>query len=176
MIIRPPTLKGTTNERIKFFFYKIFFEKKMRKNCVLLSQKCGPHCCMFKKSCLIPYSDLLYQMDQDFLDSQYRCNEYENNGFFLSQFWQINFLTYSLILVNSNSYRSDSSAAWEASASFCVAVASLSSLLSRSSSSSWMRRFKAATSPSAYTETQDYFSFLFQDFSSFTACFQLKLS
>ena len=33
----------------------------------------------------------------------------------------------------------------------CVAVASLSSLLSRSSSSSWMRLFRAATSPSACT-------------------------
>ena len=46
-------------------------------------------------------------------------------------------------------YRSDSSAACEASANFCVAVASLSSDLSKSSSRSWMRRFKAATSPSA---------------------------
>ena len=47
-------------------------------------------------------------------------------------------------------YRSDSSAACEASANFCVAVANLSSDLSRSSSKSWMRLFKAATSPSAY--------------------------
>merc|ERR1719266_2132518 len=45
--------------------------------------------------------------------------------------------------------RSDSSAACEASASFCVAVASLSSLLSRSSSSSWILLLRAATSPSA---------------------------
>ena len=49
-------------------------------------------------------------------------------------------------------YRSDSSAACEASESFWVAVASLSSERSKSSSRSWMRRFKAATSPSAYKE------------------------
>ncbi|GBP06825.1 hypothetical protein EVAR_92739_1 [Eumeta japonica] len=48
--------------------------------------------------------------------------------------------------------RSDSSAAWLASASLAVAVASRSSERSRSSSSSWMRRLSAATSDSACTQ------------------------
>lgn len=47
-------------------------------------------------------------------------------------------------------YRSLSSAAWEASSSLDVATFSLSSDLSRSSSISWIRRLRAATSPSAY--------------------------
>ena len=51
--------------------------------------------------------------------------------------------------LQSQTYRSDSSAAWEASASFWVAVASLSSDLSRSSSSNWILLLRAATSPSA---------------------------
>lgn len=49
-------------------------------------------------------------------------------------------------------HRSDSSAAWLASASLAVAVARRSSDLSRSSSKSWIRRLSAATSDSAWGE------------------------
>merc|ERR1712018_299931 len=55
--------------------------------------------------------------------------------------------------------RSDSSAACEASASFCVAVASLSSDLSRSSSSSWILLFRAVPSPSSRRQISSW-SFL----------------
>ena len=54
-----------------------------------------------------------------------------------------------VVVVNAVAYRSDSSAACEASASFCVAVAKRSSDLSKSSSRSWIRLLRAATSPSA---------------------------
>lgn len=47
-------------------------------------------------------------------------------------------------------YLSLSSAAFSASSSFCRAVASRSWALSSSSSTSWMRRLRAATSPSAW--------------------------
>lgn len=47
-------------------------------------------------------------------------------------------------------YRSDSSAEWEASANLVVAVFKRSSLRSKSSSSSWTRRLRPATSPSAW--------------------------
>lgn len=48
-----------------------------------------------------------------------------------------------------STYRSLSSAAWEASDNLAVADPRRSSERSRSSSSNWMRRFKAATSDSA---------------------------
>jgi hypothetical protein len=51
---------------------------------------------------------------------------------------------------NDDAYRSDSSAADEASDNLDEAEAKRSSERSRSSSKSWMRRFKAATSDSAY--------------------------
>jgi hypothetical protein len=50
---------------------------------------------------------------------------------------------------NDDAYRSDSSAADEASDNLDEADAKRSSERSRSSSNSWMRRFKAATSDSA---------------------------
>lgn len=54
------------------------------------------------------------------------------------------------ILNNKSTYRSLSSAACEASESLAVAEPKRSSERSRSSSKSWIRRFKAATSDSAY--------------------------
>jgi len=50
---------------------------------------------------------------------------------------------------NQITYRSDSSAAADASDNFAVAEAKRSSERSRSSSNNWIRRFKAATSDSA---------------------------
>lgn len=52
-------------------------------------------------------------------------------------------------------HRSDSSAACEASANLAVAVARRSSDLSKSSSRSWIRRFSAATSLSAYIKNKN---------------------
>lgn len=54
-------------------------------------------------------------------------------------------------------YRSLSSAACDASANLAVAVARRSSDLSRSSSNNWIRRFRAATSDSAYKKRKKYF-------------------
>lgn len=51
--------------------------------------------------------------------------------------------------MSNENYRSLSSAAWEASASFSVAEINLVSDRSKSSSISWILLFKAATSPSA---------------------------
>ena len=67
------------------------------------------------------------------------------------------------------SYRSLSSAACEASASLAVAVAKRSSDLSRSSSRSWMRRFKAATSDSACNNKKlhRYFTFCYGTYKKF---------
>lgn len=62
-------------------------------------------------------------------------------------------------------HRSDSSAAWLASESLAVAVARRSSDLSRSSSSSWMRRLRAATSDSACVTKKNSINICFKYFS-----------
>jgi hypothetical protein len=58
--------------------------------------------------------------------------------------------------LDNTTHRSDSSAAWEASANLVVAVFKRSSDLSKSSSSSWILLFNAATSASACVVQQKH--------------------